>query len=54
MDRVNRGYDHEKNAPAFIVISAVGQEKITEDAFNLGADYYILKPFDNDLVNQPD
>ncbi len=39
-----------KKHPAFIVISAIGQEKITEDAFNLGADYYIMKPFDNDMV----
>ena len=33
--------------PVFIVVSAVGQERITEDAFSLGADYYVLKPFDN-------
>lgn len=48
MDRVN----HEPNLkkPAFIVISAVSQEKMTEDAFDLGADYYILKPFDNETV----
>ncbi|MDO4322978.1 MAG: sporulation transcription factor Spo0A [Lachnospiraceae bacterium] len=48
MDRIN----HEPNLkkPAFIVISAVSQEKMTEDAFDLGADYYILKPFDNDTV----
>ena len=48
MDRVNREPNVKK--PAFIVISAVGQEKIAEDAFELGADYYILKPFDNDVV----
>ena len=36
-----------KKVPVFIVLSAVGQERITEDAFNLGADYYVLKPFDN-------
>lgn len=48
MDRIN----HEPNLkkPAFIVISAVSQEKMTEDAFEMGADYYILKPFDNDTV----
>ncbi len=48
MDRIN----HEPNLkkPAFIVISAVSQEKMTEDAFDLGADYYILKPFDNETV----
>ncbi len=39
-----------KKHPAFIMISAVGQEKITEDAFALGADYYIMKPFDNEMV----
>ena len=49
MDRVNRDSSLRKR-PAFIVISAVGQEKITEDAFALGADYYILKPFDNAMV----
>ena len=37
-----------RKQPAFIVISAVGQERITEDAFNLGASYYMLKPFDKD------
>ena len=36
--------------PSFIVISAVGQDRITENAFGLGADYYILKPFDNNMV----
>ena len=39
-----------KKIPAFIVVSAVGQERITENAFNLGADYYILKPFDNQML----
>lgn len=49
MERVNNDREIHKH-PAFIVITAVGQEKITEDAFDLGADYYILKPFDNDMV----
>jgi two-component system response regulator (stage 0 sporulation protein A) len=48
MDRVNQ--DSNLRKPAFIVISAVSQEKMTEDAFELGADYYILKPFDNETV----
>lgn len=39
-----------KKTPAFIVVSAVGQERITEDAFSLGADYYMLKPFDNQML----
>ena len=39
-----------KKIPSFIVVSAVGQERITENAFNLGADYYILKPSDNQML----
>lgn len=39
-----------KKQPAFIMISAIGQESITEDAFNMGANYYIMKPFDTEVV----
>lgn len=49
MERVNQDSSMKKH-PAFIVISAVGQEQITEDAFNLGACYYIMKPFDNEMI----
>lgn len=52
MEKVN-GDRNIKKKPAFIVISAVGQEGMTEDAFNLGANYYIMKPFDNNtLINR--
>lgn len=37
-------------SPAFIVISAVGMEDVTEDAFDKGAAYYIMKPFDNEML----
>ncbi len=49
MDKVKNDKNIKKH-PAFIMITAIGQEKITEDAFSLGADYYIMKPFDNDVV----
>lgn len=39
-----------KKQPKFIIITAIGQEGITEDAFGLGANYYIMKPFDHDVV----
>ncbi len=39
-----------KKKPEFIVISAIGQENITEDAFGLGASYFIMKPFENDVL----
>lgn len=49
MDKIKNDRNLKKH-PAFIMISAIGQEKITEDAFDLGADYYIMKPFDSDVV----
>ena len=39
-----------KKMPTFIVISAVGQEDVTEDAFALGANYYMMKPFNNEML----
>ena len=41
MDQINQDKSVSKR-PYFIVITAVGQEKITEDAFNKGANYYII------------
>ncbi len=32
--------------PKVIILSAVGQDKITQRAIALGADYYVVKPFD--------
>lgn len=42
--------DSYKKTPSFIVITAIGQEGVTENAFELGASYYIMKPFDNNMV----
>lgn len=36
--------------PLCIMLSAVGQDKITQRAINLGAEYYIVKPFDISLL----
>ena len=49
MELVGKDKDLKKS-PDFIVITAVGQEKITEDAFRKGANYYIMKPFNNESV----
>lgn len=35
--------------PKIIVLSAVGQDKITQRAINYGADYYVVKPFDFEI-----
>ncbi len=49
LDKVNKDSSIKKSV-SFVMISAIGQEKITEDAFAKGADYFIMKPFDNDMV----
>lgn len=49
METVNHD-ENVKKQPSFIIVSAVGKEKITENAFQLGAEYYVLKPFDNRLL----
>lgn len=49
MEQVNQEHFVNKR-PYFIVITAVGQERITEDAFNKGANYYVLKPFNNSML----
>lgn len=36
--------------PICIMLSAVGQDKITRKAIELGAEYYVVKPFDIDLL----
>ncbi|HEY5562078.1 MAG TPA: sporulation transcription factor Spo0A [Clostridiaceae bacterium] len=35
--------------PRVIVLSAVGQDRITQRALTLGADYYVIKPFDLEI-----
>ena len=41
-----------ENEPIFIMLSAVGQDKITQKAISLGAQYYIVKPFDIELLTK--
>ena len=49
LDKVNQDKTLKK-IPTFIMVSAIGQDRVTEDAFNLGADYYIMKPFDENMI----
>ena len=39
-----------KNKPKCIVISGVGQDTITQKAIATGAEYYIVKPFELDIL----
>lgn len=36
--------------PIFIMLSALGDESITKQALDLGADFFIVKPFDMDVL----
>ena len=49
MERV-RGNAALTKMPSFIMVTAAGSENITEDAFRMGANYYIMKPFNQDIV----
>ncbi len=48
LERINDLSEDKK--PLSIVLSAVGQDKITSRALELGAQYYIVKPFDISLL----
>jgi two-component system response regulator (stage 0 sporulation protein A) len=48
LERVNDSKLEKR--PLFIMLSAVGQDKITQKAISLGAQYYIVKPFEIKLL----
>ena len=39
-----------KNSPSFIMVTAASSQDVTEDAFRLGANYYIMKPFSREVI----
>ncbi|MGN0371745.1 MAG: sporulation transcription factor Spo0A [Enterocloster sp.] len=49
VERVKNEQSFLKN-PAFIILSAVGGEEMTEEAFQAGANYYLMKPFDRNVL----
>lgn len=44
LEKINNA--NMKKMPSFIMLSAVGQDTITQKAIMLGAEYYIVKPFE--------
>ena len=44
------GETNLEKSPLVIILSAVGQDKITQKAITLGAEYYVVKPFDIELL----
>ncbi len=47
LEKLNASTQHR---PRVIVITAFGQESITQQALRLGADYYVLKPFNIEVL----
>lgn len=47
LERLNSNGSHR---PRVIVLTAFGQESITQQALRLGADYYVLKPFNIEVL----
>ena len=48
LERINIMIMEKK--PICIMLSAVGQDKITQRAIELGAQYYVVKPFEIELL----
>ena len=42
--------ERNEPVPICIMLSAVGQDKVTAKAISLGAQYYIVKPFEMDML----
>ena len=52
LEKVNSSSNELDKKPICIMLSAVGQDKITQKAISLGAEYYMVKPFDIELLMQ--
>ncbi|MCI8270293.1 MAG: sporulation transcription factor Spo0A [Lachnospiraceae bacterium] len=39
-----------RKIPSFIMVTAAGNDQVTRDAFRLGASYFIMKPFEKELL----
>ena len=48
LEKINEIKSDKK--PICIMLSAVGQDKITQKAITAGADYYVVKPFDIEVL----
>ena len=48
LERVNTMNSNKR--PICIMLSAVGQDKVTQKAITLGAEYYVVKPFDIEIL----
>lgn len=53
MERIKDEVESLPKKPAFIVVSSFGGQDMIDDAFQAGASYYIMKPFDRiDIIQR--
>lgn len=51
LEQIRKDTDIRKQ-PKVIVVTAIGQERVTESVFALGASFYIMKPFEGAVILQ--
>ncbi len=49
LEKIHEGRMQAKR-PDVVVVTAISQERVTEEAFHYGAAYYVLKPFDREYI----
>lgn len=47
LERLNQAKGHK---PKVMVLSAMGHENVVQDAMRLGAEYYVVKPFETETI----
>ncbi|MGL4818627.1 MAG: sporulation transcription factor Spo0A [Bacilli bacterium] len=52
LKRINREYPEILHHTSIIILSALGHEDVTKRAVDLGAAFFVLKPFDIDILAQ--
>ena len=50
LEKVCQGLPGIEKRPKFIVVTAVTQENVMQTAFQYGAAYYVLKPFEKETI----
>lgn len=50
LEKVYKGLPGVEKRPDFIVVTAVTQENVMQTAFQYGAAYYVLKPFEKETI----
>ncbi len=50
LEKVHKGMPGIEKRPDFIVVTAITQENVMQTAFQYGASYYVLKPFEKETI----